>query len=180
MRRLQKMYKKITYKRNILKTSLRCLVFTGLLYITHSYIFFFFKVRTSSLLLTSGNDTPQQNQNRRVSMFSINSIQEDMENQEELLRRLRAEEEEAEARREKEKLDRIARRNQLLAQKRHQIRRELERERKNQVSQQTVQQEETGIYNKKDINTRMDNCEFYYFVLFFLCIQKTCKPGRDE
>ena len=59
-------------------------------------------MRTSSLLLTSDNDTPQQNQNRRVSMFSINSIQEDMENQEEILRRLRAEEEEPEGIREKE------------------------------------------------------------------------------
>ena len=113
-------------------------------------------MRTSSLLLNNDNEIPQQNQDRRVSIFSINSFQEDIENQEELLRRLKAEEEEAEVRREKERLDRIARRNQLLAEKRHQIRRELERERRNQVSRQTVQQDEPGTHHN---DTGINNCE---------------------
>ena len=114
-------------------------------------------MRTSSLLLTNDNDNEtrqRQSTERRVSIFSINSIQEDAENQEELLRRKKAEEEEAAAKREKEKLDRIARRNRLLAEKRHQIRRELERERRNQGSKKPSHKDEGGSH------TNVNNCEF--------------------
>lgn len=88
-------------------------------------------VRSNSLLTNSGDEEKVATIQRRVSIFSINSIQEEAE-KEELLQRLKAEED---AKREQEKLAQIARRNHLLSQKRHQIRKELEQKRRNQVSQ---------------------------------------------
>ena len=107
---------------------------------------------------------------RKTSMFSVSSIQEDIE-REQQLRKLQQEEEERRLENERQK---VLKRNRMLAEKRHQIKRKLQQRKTQQQQQQQQQQHQDGSKDARKGGKQLtaddscNNCAYFVDFLSFI------------